>query len=161
MPTPNRNERRKIEARRAANKAARDEAAEREKRTAARVQGILDNALGRTRERGALPDLAELISQLDDARMVALSTHPPQANAAVNATRAMSRLLGLLVDRSVVAVGSPSEFMHGDVADQKRALFERMSERVGSKKAQRMLAFIEKLRDEPDDDDGEATDVEE
>src|SRR5260370_176710 len=67
-------------------------------------QRIVDGALSRTRERQALPNLAELIAQLEEARAVALSTFPPQASAAVNATLAWGGCWGL----SLTSMPSPS-----------------------------------------------------
>ena len=65
---------------------------------------------------------------------MALSTFPPQANAAVNATLAMGRLLGILVDRHAVAVGKPDEFR---AVDREEEIIERLRERHGSRIAER------------------------
>src|SRR5215813_6156435 len=105
MPRPSPSDRRKIEARRKANAKLRDDAAEREKRVAAQVEKIVSGALVRSRGCEALPDVPELIQQLEEARLLAMASG--QAKAAVDAVMAQGRLLGLVVDRSAVAVGSP------------------------------------------------------
>jgi hypothetical protein len=151
MPRPGPEDRKRLEASRKAKQQLRDEAAEREKRMADRVQGIVDGALARSRGREALPDLPELLERLEEARSLAMAAAQPQA--AVAAVLAEARLLGLLVDRSVVAVGAPGEFK---AAEREEEVIERLRERVGSRAAERFLTFIQGIRQENtgDDDDG-------
>jgi hypothetical protein len=141
MPRPSPEERKRLEANRKAKAKLRDEAAEREKRTADRVQGIVDTALGRSRAHQALPDLPELLERLEEARRLAMACSQP--TAAVAAVMAEARLLGLVIDKQMVAVGGPDEFRSAESEDE---VFERLRERVGSRKADRFIAFFQDMR---------------
>jgi hypothetical protein len=137
MPRPSPEERKRIETNRAAKRKLRAEIAAREQRTADRVQGIVDTALARARR--PLPDLAELIQQLEEARQLAMACFPPQPNAAINATMAQAKLLGFVVDKQAIAVGKPDEFR---AVEQEEEILERLRERHGSRIAQRFSEFI-------------------
>jgi hypothetical protein len=118
----------------------------------ARVRGLVENALSRARD--PMPDLQELVMQLDEARQVAMTAYPPQVNAAVNAIMSTAKLLGFVIDRQQVAavVGGPQDFnVHGPFEDRERAVIERLRERVGSRNADRFMAFIEDMRRDDDD----------
>ena len=97
----------------------RDDAAERDRRIASKVEGILTAASARRRD--AIPDLPEIVAKLQTAYDVALACHPPQVNAAVSAVSAMGRLLGYDISRSVVAVGTPQDYLHGETSEEPRA----------------------------------------
>jgi hypothetical protein len=161
MPRPDKETRKRIEARRAENKKKRDDAVAREKQTvarvskvvddaraahekrvAARVSKIVDDALDRTRARDTLPDIAELVAQLDEARMAALACYPPQAGAAVAATMAAAKLLGYVVDKSAVAIG---DFREGKPQTTEELIAD-MRDQHGEEAAQRFLDFIENER---------------
>jgi hypothetical protein len=77
----------------------------REKQTFARVRSIVDQALCRPRDNFGVD---EALIELEEARICALSVFPPQSNAAVAATMAKAKLLGLIIDRQ--EVGSPKDY---------------------------------------------------
>jgi len=142
MPRPSPNEKRKIEARRKANAKLRDDNAEREKAVAVRVQRIVSDALDRSRARETLPDVAEVIARLEDARMAALACYPPQANAAVNAAMAQAKVLGYVVDKSAVAVGSPEDFVKTE-----EEVLQNMRERVGNRATETFVKLMKVMRE--------------
>jgi hypothetical protein len=89
-------ERRKLERRRTEKQALRAANADRDQQVHARVQQIVDQALARSTAAGeAIPDLPVLLRELEEARLGALSVYPPQSSAAVQATMAKARLLGI------------------------------------------------------------------
>ena len=52
-----------------------------------------------------------------------------------------AKLLGLIIDQQMV--GKPKEFnLTGDIAENRRALFEKLVERVGERSAKQMLALM-------------------
>jgi hypothetical protein len=144
MARPSKEEKARLEARRVAKEKLRADNAAQEKRTTDRVQGIIDTAL--TRPRDPLPDREELILRLEEARQVALSTFPPQVSAAVAAVMAEAKLMGLWVDKSMVAVGTPQDFLTGNAKEQEEAVYERIRERLGSRATDRFKAFVEDMR---------------
>jgi hypothetical protein len=150
MARPSPEQKKRLEANRKAKERLRDEAQVRERRVADRVQSIVDDTLARSRGRQALPDLSELLERLEEARALAMATSQP--TAAVAAIMAEARLLGLEVNRSMVAVGSPEEFR---AIESREAVIERLRERFGSRRADRFLAFIE--REEQEIDGNEVT----
>src|SRR5262245_28016778 len=79
MPRPDKETRKRIEANKKANALRRDDIAAQEKRTAERVQKILDEALSRPRSRETLPDLHNLIEKLESAYNLAMATCQPKA----------------------------------------------------------------------------------
>jgi hypothetical protein len=83
-----------------------------------------------------LPTVPDLVDKLEKAYALAMATSQPVA--AVSATMAIGRLLGLVIDRSAVAIAQvgPERF-HGDIEVQREAVFERIRERVGSARAER------------------------
>jgi len=142
MPRPSPADRRKIEARRREKQAMRDSAAERERRTADRVQKILDEALSRPRSRETLPDLHNLIEKLESAYDLAMATN--QAKAATDAVMAMGRLLGLVIDKSqsALAIGSPDDFRKTEAQ-----VIEEMRERFGDRETEKFLQAIDVARE--------------
>src|SRR5215813_12410007 len=139
MPRPSPNERKRLESRRCEKQALRESAAERERRTADRVQIILDEALSRPRSRETLPDLHSLIEKLESAYALAMTTSQPKP--AIDAVLAMGRLLGLLVDRSATVIGSPDDFRRSD-----EEIVARMRERVGDEETERFLQAVDHMR---------------
>ena len=74
-------------------------------KTAKRTQVANALALARKRELARLDlTVEDIVGQLVEARGVALSCEPPQANAAVSASMGIAKLLGLVVDRSELTV---------------------------------------------------------
>jgi hypothetical protein len=73
----------------------------------------------------------------------------------VSATMAIGRLLGLVIDRSAVAIAQvgPERF-HGDIEVQREAVFERIRERVGSARAERFITFMQQEMRNGSGDDG-------
>jgi hypothetical protein len=159
MPRPSDRDRKRIEANRKANAARRDDEAKREKQTAARVSKIVgdaraahekrvaarvskifDDALDRTRARDTLPDIAELVAQLDEARMAALACYPPQAGAAVAATMAAAKLLGYVIDKSAVAV---ADFRTPKTRED---VLNDLREAIGDGPTQQFLEIVESMR---------------
>jgi hypothetical protein len=159
MPRPSPNERRKIEARKRANAKSRAEQADKDALIRKRVEGLLNDALGRSRARdpAMLPDKAEIVAQLAEARMMALSCWPPQTQAAINASMATAKLLGFVVDRAAVAVGGPEDFRRNRAMED---VLNDLRDSVGDGPTERFLSFIESERrfQQGDDDaiEGEA-----
>jgi hypothetical protein len=60
-----------------------------------------------------------------------------QPQAAVAATLAMGKVLGLVIDKAQVMQGTPAQF-YGSAEDEDRARYERIRERIGSKGADRL-----------------------
>jgi hypothetical protein len=148
MARPNDEERRGREQRRAANQRARDETHERDKMIRTRVDRLVSDALDRSKRSDDLPDRAEIIARLEEARHVALSCWPPQCQAAANCAMYEAKLLGYVIEQT--AVGSPEEFpvLTGSTEEAERAVIERLRERVGSKATDRFVAMIRDMRDE-------------
>jgi hypothetical protein len=138
MPRPSDRDRKRIEANRKANAARRDDEAKREKQAAARVQKIISNALDRPRTREMLPDLHSLIEKLESAYDLAMASG--QAKSAVDATMAMGRLLGLVVDKSAIAVG---DFRMGKTKEE---ILNDLQESIGEGPTRRFMDFIESER---------------
>jgi hypothetical protein len=154
MPRPSPNERRKIEARRKANAQIRDTEAERKKQMDARVQSIISAALDRPRSRELLPDLHSLLEKLESAYDLAMATN--QANSAIAATMAMGRLLGLVIDKSAVAVaGQVSVFGAGSRKEPQTIedLVDDIRETLGPRATQRFIEGLKVMGVEFDDDD--------
>jgi hypothetical protein len=105
----------------------------------AQVEQIVNGALVRSRGREALPNVAELIQQLEEARHLAMATSQPKA--AIDATMAMGRLLGLVIDRSAVAVGSPDDFRK-----TQEQIIQDMREAIGDGPTQQFLEAMENMR---------------
>jgi len=118
------------------------------------LQTIVDRMGGTKPEFGVVDGLMEL----SEARMVALAADPPQANAAVNATIAKCKLMGLYIDRSQVAHGSMPAAQEGE-----EAIIERLRERAGSRAADEFMKFIANMRRAYDGGptiDGDAAEIE-
>ena len=141
MPRPDKETRKRIEANKKRNAALRDDAAEREKRVAAQVEKIVSGALVRSRGREALPNVPELIQQLEEARLLAMASG--QAKAAVDAVMAQGRLLGLVIDRSAVAVAGVG---FGGQAKTHDEIIRDMRESIGNEATQQFLQAIEDMR---------------
>ncbi len=153
MARPSPNERNKIDANRAAKAKIKSEVDAREQRTRDRVDQIVTTALSRTGSRDGLPTVPDLVEKLEKAYALAMATSQPVA--AVSATMATGRLLGLVIDRSAVAIAQvgPERF-HGDIEVQREAVFERIRERVGSARAQWFITFMQEEMRNGSGDDG-------
>jgi hypothetical protein len=105
-----------------------------------RVAQICDNA--KKNRNGAEPDLPGLLARLDRAFDMAMATRQP--GHAVSAIMASAKLLGLVVEKSVTAVGSTREFadLHGNTIEQQRQVIERLRQRVGSQATEPSLNAI-------------------
>jgi hypothetical protein len=155
MARPSPNERKKLDARRIEKAKLREDAAAREAKVHAKVQAIVDTALARSRDRKGMPDVAELIDRLEDARALAMACAQPKA--AVDAVMAEAKLLGYVVDRAAVAVGKPEDFLGiGEREAEEREAFERIRERHGTIAADRFMKLVADMRVI----EGEAKDVE-
>src|SRR5262245_29715249 len=143
MPRPSPSDRRKIEARRKANAARRADIAAQERRTAERVQKIIDESLSRPRSRDTLPGLHDLIEKLESAYDLAMATN--QAKAASDTVMAMGRLLGLVIDKSqsAVAIGSPADFQQTEAE-----VIANLRERVGDGPTELFLETMDKVKQE-------------
>jgi hypothetical protein len=138
MARPSPNERKKIDVNRAAKAKIKSEVDAREQRTRDRVDQIVTTALSRTGSRDVLPTVPDLVEKLEKAYALAMATSQPVA--AVSATMAIGRLLGLVIDRSAGAI---AQVGHGDIEVQREAVFERIRERVGSARAERFITFMQ------------------
>src|SRR5215469_16520677 len=105
MPRPTDAEKRAIEERKRKNAAERNVREQRDRQVYDRVQGLVQQSLRRPRE---TIDLDVILTDLSEARAIALSCFPPQVGPAVNASLAQARLLGLIVEKQ--EIGRPSEF---------------------------------------------------
>jgi hypothetical protein len=153
MARPSPNERKLIDANRAAKAKIKSEVDAREQRTRDRVDQIVTTTLSRTGSRDGLPTVPDLVEKLEKAYALAMATSQPVA--AVSATMAIGRLLGLVIDRSAVAIAQvgPERF-HGDIEVQREAVFERIRERVGSARAERFITFMQQEMRNGSGDDG-------
>src|SRR5258708_5294666 len=138
MPRPDKETKKRIEARRRSNQVGRDDAAAREKQAAARVQKIISSALDRPRMRDTLPDLHNLIEKLESAFDLAMASG--QAKSAVDATMAMGRLLGLVVDKSAIAV---ADFRTPQTRED---VINDLRESIGDGPTQQFLDMVEEFR---------------
>jgi hypothetical protein len=113
---------------------------EREQATHERLERLLSSIVNR----GSKPEFGALqaLMEFEEARMVALTAYPPQANAAVNATLAKAKIMGLVIDRQ--AIGKPTEF--NGSADEEEKIFEHLSERIGAAGAEQFMAFVANMR---------------
>jgi DnaJ-domain-containing protein 1 len=136
MPRPDRETKRGIEQRRAANAKLRDDAAAREKQMQARVQSIIATALDRPRLQDTLPGLHDLIQRLEAAYDLAMAATQPKA--AIDATMAMGRLLGLVIDRSAVAIG--------DLREAKEEAIRNLEEEIGPAAFDRVMKMHRLMR---------------
>jgi hypothetical protein len=143
MPRPNRQEKNRLEQRRQQKAKLRADGAGREQRTADQVKQLVDAALTRTR-RDALPNLPDLIEQLQEARAIALACYPPQTGPAIASTMAQAKLLGFVVDRSAVAVGTPQQFQ---VAKSEADVLEDLRERIGSAGAEQFRLAVQIMKE--------------
>jgi beta-phosphoglucomutase-like phosphatase (HAD superfamily) len=139
MARPSDHERRGIEQRRAHYQRQRDEAAEREKAIALRVERIVDDSLAKSKDAaGKIPELPDLLEELEQARLLTMGASQPAA--ATQATMAKAKLLGLIIDKAQAMVGTPGEYAAAQSEDQIRA---DILERVGSKGLKRFTQFVE------------------
>jgi hypothetical protein len=90
MARPSPNERKKIDANRAAKAKIKSEVDAREQRTRDRVDQIVTTALSCTGSRDVLPTVPDLVEKLEKAYALAMATSQPVA--AVSATMAIGRL---------------------------------------------------------------------
>jgi hypothetical protein len=156
MPSPTPKQRREIAKRHADKQAFRDNIMRREKQIHDRVQKLIDESVNRSKNaRGYALD--DILLGLEEARVLAMAISQP--TAAVGALMAMAKVQGLIVEQ--VAHGAPQEFsaLTGPVEDNRRQLLERMSERMGSRRAQKMIAVFDRMQDELDKND-DVVDVE-
>jgi hypothetical protein len=109
MARPNRKEREGIEQRRRHHQTERDAAKARQDRSRQQIADILAQAQAAAAARPAdeLPNVVDIVTELEQARQAALACYPPQATAAVAATLAKAKVLGMLIDQSQVMTGSP------------------------------------------------------
>jgi hypothetical protein len=150
----NDHERKRIQARRDANQKQRDVDAQREARVRARVDGLLNDALGRARKAPETLDRVELVARLEEHRQIALSVYPPLVRAANESVFMTAKLLGMIVDQQGVCAEPIA--LTGDVGEARARLLEQLSERMGSHKAAKLVEFLGKLRDDPDVIEGKA-----
>jgi hypothetical protein len=144
MPRPDKGEKRRIEQRRAKNEKARDEAVARDAAVRKRVEGLLDQALNRAKaEPNRPPDRLELIARLEEHRQLALSCWPPQIGPANSAVFMTARLLGYVVDQqAIVHADAGTVDLTGNTAALTEQAMEKLRERIGSARADRLLAFL-------------------
>jgi hypothetical protein len=86
--------------------------------------------------------------ELESARLGAMKSFPIQAQAAVNATLAKAKLMGLIIDKQAILHGTRSGTggmmdLHGDVREARRQVIESLRERFGTEKTARLLAVFE------------------
>lgn len=105
------------------------------------------------------------LAELEAARLAALQTLPVQAAAAVAATLAKAKIMGLVIDKQAVLHGNATtggaDLLTGDIRENQRKLIEDLRDRVGSTMTD---AFVRMLRDmkmlpPPDEADEEDQDV--
>jgi hypothetical protein len=155
MPRPNDKERKRIEARKAANRKVVEAAAKREQELHQQVQAICTDALQHVKNRNGLPDTQALIERLDATYQLAMVCKQP--SAAVAAILAEAKILGLLVDRSAVLHANANTHDHsmidltGSIDEVRERLLGELSERVGSRKA-KLIAPILASRAAGDDE---------
>jgi hypothetical protein len=154
MPRPSPSDRRRKAANQARDKPVRDAAA----RQSALVEKLIAGALARPRSTDF--DIAQALAEFDEARSLALAIQNP--GAAARCTAYKCELLGLMVHRSAVAVGSPEHFRQ---VEDDREVIERYrevwAEKMGSVRADRAAALLTDAwsRYKGDDDDGDVIDV--
>jgi hypothetical protein len=143
MPRPTPQERQQRNERRQRNEAERSAREAPEKQTFARVRSIVDQALSRPRDNFGVD---EALIELEEARICALSVFPPQSGAAVAATIAKARLLGLIIDRQ--KVGSPQDYEF-EKARTREELLEMLHERLGPAAVERFKKFVSEIKEIP------------
>jgi hypothetical protein len=143
MPRPTPEERRQREERRRKNEAERSAREAREKQMFARVRSIVDQALARPRDNFGVD---EALIELEETRICALSVFPPQSGAAVAATMAKAKLLGLIIDRQ--EVGSPRDYEF-EKARSREELLEMLHERLGPLAVERFKKFVSEIKEIP------------
>jgi hypothetical protein len=155
MPRPSRPDKRreKTEANRMVKHRLWDEQAAREARHDALVQRLIDKAL--SKKRSQTFNLDEALAEFDEAREMALALKEPLA--AAKCTWFKSQLAGLVVDRQAVLHAHTSNGdsfnMHGSTEEIRQRLIDRLAEKHGSARAQRLISAIERELD-----DGEVSD---
>jgi hypothetical protein len=88
-------------------------------------------------------DVDECLAELEEARVAALTAWPPQTGAAVQASMGKARVAGLIVDKQAILHGRVSaSTLHGDIADNRNQLIERLREKHGSSIVDRFIAFM-------------------
>jgi phage terminase small subunit len=125
------------------NEAERCTREAREKQTFARVRSIVDQALSRPRDNFGVD---EALIELEEASICALSVFPPQSGAAVTATMAKAKLLGLIIDRQ--EVGSPRDYEF-EKARTREELIEMLHERLGPIAVERFKKFVSEMKEIP------------
>lgn len=128
------------EARRAKVAAIRDEELAAQERGRVQVDGIVAGAVAtvQARKPGELPGLIDILDELEQARQLALAASVPAA--AVNASMAKAKLLGMIVERAQVVQGTPAEYAEADA--------EQIYERVKDKWGPRGLEVFKQAADE-------------
>jgi hypothetical protein len=143
MPRPTPQERQQRDERRQRNEAERSAREAREKQTFARVRSIVDQALSRPRHNFGVD---EALIELEEARICAMSVFPPQSGAAVAATMAKAKLLGLIIDRQ--EVGSPQDYEFEN-ARTREELLEMLHDRLGPMAVERFKKFVSEMKEIP------------
>lgn len=103
----------------------------------------------------------EGLMELEEIRLLACSTYPPQLGAAVQATIGKCKLMGLMVDKKQ-DIPSDINPLQGPTAEQEQVIIERLRERVGSAATNKFIALIENMRRAYDGDqtiEGEAYEI--
>jgi hypothetical protein len=128
----------------------------------------LERLLKQIVTRAQTPDfgIVDALIEFEESRMVALSTFPPQVSAAVAATLAKCKVMGLIVERSAVLRSNVPASFHGQPDDQEEAVYERLRERGLSKSAiAEFQRFVSGMRrayagDDADIIEGDAKEIE-
>jgi hypothetical protein len=119
----------------------REDINQREQQIHDRIQGLITSALARPRSEQF--DLDQAFEELNEARGLALAISEPMA--AARCTMFKAQLAGLVIERSAAVVGTPEQFsLQGDTKELKRQAVERLRERMGSEKANRLLTVLKR-----------------
>jgi hypothetical protein len=122
---------------------AREQAAAERAAIDMQVRTIADGAIVKAEAlKPELPGLIDLLDELEEARQVALATEAPAA--AVQATMAKGKLLGLWVDKQAIVTGTPDQFRNAD--EEQAHIHGDIAQRFGPKGLQKFRAFVNEMR---------------
>lgn len=126
-----------------------------------RIERLLEAVV--KRERDDTFGYGDALMELEEARLMALSTFPPQVSAAVQATRCKAELMGLIIRKSQDIPHRDRPFNGAATEEQEEAVYERLAERIGSAGAARFRKLIDTMRKSYEGPiiDGEAEEIEE
>jgi hypothetical protein len=127
-----------IEERKALWAKKREEAAAAKEVIHTRVKALADNAL--VMAPTGPPSLDEVCDKLRRAFTMALDTQ--QTTGAVAAAMALAKIGGHVIERSAVAVGSPSDFSR---EDSRETMVLKLIDRYGEERAQRVMQITDQV----------------